>query len=329
MKLASLNGGRDGGLLVVTRALDRATPAADIAPTLQCALDHWSDVVGRLSRLAEDLESRRVQGTPFDAAGCAAPLPRAFHWVDGSAYVSHIELVRKARGAEMPPSFWTSPIIYQGGSDTFLGPRQQIPPFDEASGIDFEAEVAYVVDDTPMGCTPAEAEARIRLVMLVNDVTLRNLVPDELAKGFGFYVSKPSSAFSPVAVTLDELGSAWRNGKLHRPLQVHLNGRRIGAPDAGTDATFSPGQLIAYAAQTRSLGAGTIVGTGTVSNRDASRGACCLAEVRAREMIAGGAPVTPFLRGGDRVRIEMLDEAGASIFGAIDQTVTRRPAPGR
>jgi fumarylacetoacetate (FAA) hydrolase len=252
-----------------------------------------------------------------------APLPRAFQWADGSSYVNHVELVRRARGAEMPPEFWTDPLMYQGGSDGFIGPRDPILAGDEAWGIDFEAEVAIITDDVPMGIDAHGAEKHIKLLMLVNDVSLRNLIPAELAKNFGFFQSKPASAFSPVAVTPDELDEAWKDGKVHLPLTVDFNGTRFGAPNAGEDMTFSFPQLIAHAAKTRSLGAGSIVGSGTVSNKDHSRGSCCIAERRTLEQIEGGAPKTPFMKFGDRVKIEMLDWEGKSIFGAIDQEVVR------
>jgi fumarylacetoacetate (FAA) hydrolase len=262
---------------------------------------------------------------PFDPAQCAAPLPRAYHWVDGSAYVNHVELVRKARGAEMPASFWTDPLVYQGGSDDLLGSRDDVPFGDVAWGIDLEAEVAVITDDVPMGTTPIDAASHIKLVMLVNDWSLRGLIPGELAKGFGFYQSKPASAFSPVAVTPDELGTAWRDSKVHLPLTSRINGQPFGSPDAGTDMTFSFAQLIAHAAKTRRLGAGAIVGSGTVSNYDRSRGSSCLAEKRSLEQLEHGAPRTPFLQFGDRVAIEMLDAQGRSIFGALDNQVVRAP----
>jgi fumarylacetoacetate (FAA) hydrolase len=252
-----------------------------------------------------------------------APLPRAYQWADGSAYVTHVELVRKARGAEMPPSFWTDPLMYQGGSDGFIGPCEPILARDEAYGIDFEAEVAVITDDVPMAVEAQAAGKHIKLLMLVNDVSLRNLIPAELAKNFGFFQSKPASAFSPVAVTPDELGDAWKDGKVHLPLTVELNGARFGAPNAGDDMTFSFPQLIAHAAKTRSLGAGSIVGSGTVSNKDHARGSCCIAERRTLEQLEGGAPKTPFMKFGDRVKIEMRDAGGKSIFGAIDQEVAR------
>ena len=332
MKLASLKGGRDGRLVVVSRDLGRCLDAAAIAPTLQAALDDWAEAAPNLAELAGQLESG-AEGEPFEQAACAAPLPRAYQWADGSAYVNHVELVRRARGAEMPASFWTDPLMYQGGSDAFLGPRDDIPVADEAWGIDFEAEVAVVTDDVPMGTPAADAGRHIRLVMLVNDVSLRGLIPGELAKGFGFFQSKPSSAFSPVAVTPDELGPAWRDHKLHLPLLSSLNGEPFGEPDAGVDMTFDFAELVAHAAKTRPLGAGTIIGSGTVSNKldggpgrpiaDGGVGYSCIAEIRTIETIEAGEPKTPFMRFGDRVRIEMLDAAEDSIFGAIDQAVVR------
>ena len=340
MKLASLaRGGRDGTLVLVSRDLSRAAAVPDIAATLQDALDDWARVEPRLREAAARLEEGTLPDAfPFDPAACASPLPRAYQWADGSAYVNHVALVRKARGAEMPPSFWTDPLMYQGGSDSFLGPREPIRLASEEWGIDFEAEIAVVTDDVPMGIAEEAALPHIKLLMLVNDVSLRNLVPGELAKGFGFFQSKPSSAFSPVAVTPDELGAAWREGKLHRPLRSWLNGALFGEPDAGTDMTFGFPRLIAHAARTRPLGAGTIIGSGTVSNRDpeggpgrpvaeGGRGYSCIAEQRTVETILYGAPRTPFMRFGDRVRIEMLDAEGNSIFGAIDQTVERYEPP--
>jgi fumarylacetoacetate (FAA) hydrolase len=322
MKLASLRHGRDGMLAVVSRDLKTCVTVPHIAGTFQHAMDDWAHAAPHLARVYDLLNESRAPGAkPFAPAQCAAPLPRAFQWADGSAYVTHVELVRKARGADMPPSFWTDPLMYQGGSDSFIGPCDPILAADEASGIDFEAEIAVITDDVPMGIGAHGAERHIRLLMLVNDVSLRNLIPAELAKGFGFFQSKPASAFSPVAVTPDELDQAWSGGKVQLPLRVELNGRLFGAPHAGEDMTFSFPQLVAHAARTRVLGAGTIIGSGTVSNRDASRGACCIAEVRTREQLADGAPRTPFLKFGDRVRIEMLDWDNRSIFGAIDQEV--------
>jgi fumarylacetoacetate (FAA) hydrolase len=323
MKLASLPGGRDGRLAVVSRDLSRATPAEGIANTLQAALDDWPRFRPALEALSGELESGRAKGRPFDPSTALSPLPRAYHWVDGSAYVNHVELVRKARGATMPDSFWTDPLMYQGGSDDFLPPQADAPFGSEDWGIDLEGEVAVVTDDVPMGTEAATALEHIRLVMLVNDWSLRNLIPAELAKGFGFYQSKPATAFSPVAVTPDELGDAWRDGRVHLPIVVQLNGKPFGSPNAGVDMTFNFGQLIAHAAKTRRLCAGSIVGSGTVSNLDRSTGSTCLAERRMLETLEHGKPVTPFLSFGDRVRIEMRDAAGRSIFGAIDQRVVK------
>ena len=321
MKLASLNLGRDGQLVVVDSLMQRYETATAIAPTLQAALDNWDSCAAPLQALFEQLESGEIKGQSFAANACASPLPRAFHWADGSAYVNHVELVRKARNAEMPASFWTDPLIYQGGSDAFLGPCEDIAMADTSWGIDFEAEVAVIVDDVPMGVSPENARDHIKLVMLVNDVSLRNLIPGELAKGFGFYQAKPSSAFSPVAVTPDALGDAWDGAKLHLPLRAILNDKLIGQPNAGVDMTFDFGQLIAHAAKTRPLCAGTIIGSGTVSNLDRSNGSCCLAEVRMLEIIANGSASTDFMQFGDRIQIDMHDHSGQSIFGEINQQV--------
>lgn len=334
MRLASLKSGRDGRLAVVCADLRRYADAASIAPTLQAALDSWGWCETPLRALAQALEAGDVPSQPFDEAACASPLPRAYQWADGSAYVNHVQLVRRARGAEMPDSFWTDPLIYQGGSDGFLGPRDPIPLADEAWGCDLEGEVAVIVGDVPMGASRDEALAAIRLVMLANDVSLRNLIPGELAKGFGFFQSKPASAFSPVAVTPEALGGAWRDGRLHGVLSVDLNGRPFGRAEASVDMTFDFGTLVAHAARTRALGAGTIVGSGTVSNRGPDGGPgqpieaggvgySCIAEVRTVETIAYGAPRTPFLKRGDRVRIAMRGPDGRSLFGAIDQTVAQ------
>ena len=323
MKLASLPGGRDGRLAVVSGDLRRAAPAPNIAPTLQAALDDWARAKPALAALARELEAGGADSLPFDATQTLAPLPRAFHWVDGSAYVNHVELVRRARGATMPESFWTDPLVYQGGSDDFLPPAADAPFGSEDWGIDLEGEIAVVTDDVPMGRDAVKAREHIQLVMLVNDWSLRNLIPAELAKGFGFYQSKPATAFSPVAVTPDELGDAWKDARVHLPLVVHLNGQPFGRPNAGVDMTFDFGQLIAHAAKTRRLGAGSIVGSGTVSNRDRSSGSTCLAERRMLETVDQGKPMTSFLSFGDRVRIEMFDAAGRSIFGAIDQRVVK------
>jgi fumarylacetoacetate (FAA) hydrolase len=296
----------------------------EIAATMQQALDGWHECAPRLAAAYAELNAGGArQVLPFDPRQCAAPLPRAYHWVDGSAYVNHVELVRKARGAEMPASFWSDPLVYQGGSDDLLGPCDDASFASEEWGIDLEAEVAVVTDDVPLGTGAAEAGAHIRLIMLVNDWSLRNLIASELAKGFGFYQSKPATAFSPVATTPDELGAAWRDNMVHLPLLSHVNGELLGRPDAGIDMTFNFAQLIAHVTRTRRLGAGAIVGSGTVSNYDRNRGSSCLAERRTLEQIAHGAPRTPFLRFGDRVRIEMFDAAGHSIFGAIDQRVAR------
>tara|TARA_B110000503_G_scaffold34968_1_gene57176 strand:- start:2559 stop:3539 length:981 start_codon:yes stop_codon:yes gene_type:complete len=323
MKLASLKQGRDGQLIVVDNQMKTYVAATQIAPTMQAALDSWEHCEDQLKTLFEQLNSGQITGQPFDAAACASPLPRAFHWADGSAYVNHVELVRKARNAEMPASFWTDPLIYQGGSDSFLGPRDDIPMADESWGIDFEAEVAVVVDDVPMGISPSAARQHIKLLMLVNDVSLRNLIPGELGKGFGFYQAKPSSAFSPVAVSPDSLAEAWDGAKLHLPLRAILNGTLVGQPNAGIDMTFDFGQLIAHAAKTRPLCAGTIIGSGTVSNLDRSNGSCCLAEVRMLEIIASGSPSTEFMRFGDRIQIDMIGTNGQSLFGEINQQVTQ------
>jgi fumarylacetoacetate (FAA) hydrolase len=324
MKLASLNQGRDGLLLVVSRDLCWAVAVPGIAHTLQAALDDWGDLRAPL----EDVYLRLNAGAQEDAfafeqGACASPLPRAYHWADGSAYVNHIELVRKARGAEMPASFWTEPLIYQGGGDSFSPPHGPIRVADAAWGIDLEAEVAVITDDVPMGVSQAAAAQHIQLLMLVNDVSLRNLIPAELAKGFGFYQSKPSSSFSPVAVTPDELGASWAGGKVRRPLLSYINEQLLGQPDAGVDMTFNFPTLLAHAAKTRVLAAGSIIGSGTVSNYDRGAGSSCLAEIRMLETLEHGKASTPFLSFGDRVRIDMLDAAGQSIFGAIDQLVER------
>jgi fumarylacetoacetate (FAA) hydrolase len=334
MKLASLKGGRDGRLVVVSNDLAWFTDAGTIAPTLQAALDDWERCEPMLKALSVSVEDGGVPLERFHEHDAASPLPRAFQWVDGSAYVNHVQLVRQARGAEMPESFWTDPLMYQGASDGFLGPRDTVPLANSAWGCDLEGEVAVIVGDVPLGATREEALAAITLVMLCNDISLRNLIPAELAKGFGFVQSKPASAFSPVAVSVDALGEAWKDGKLHGALLVTLNGEDFGKADAGVDMTFDFGTLVAHAAKTRALTAGTIVGSGTVSNRDADGGPgkpiakgglgySCLAELRTVETILGGAAKTPFLMGDDMVRIEMRDAKGHTIFGAIEQTVER------
>jgi fumarylacetoacetate (FAA) hydrolase len=335
MKLATRRDGtRDGELVVVSRDVARCVAVPEIARTLQSALDDWRTAAPALEAIASELnEGRLPDATPFDPRQAMAPLPRAYQWVDGSAYVNHVELVRRARGATMPAEFWTDPLMYQGASDHMLGPCDDIVDTDEAWGVDFEAEVAVITGDVPVGASGAEAAQHIRLLMLANDVSLRHLIPAELAKGFGFLQSKPASAFSPVAVTPDELGDAWRDGKVHLPLVTHLNGELFGRPNAGVDMTFSFPMLIAHVAKTRALVAGSIVGSGTVSNKEdggpgrpaASGGVgySCIAEQRVVETILEGRPVTPFMRFGDRVRIEMLDAAGRTIFGAIDQVLRR------
>ena len=334
MKLASLKGGRDGRLVVVSKDLTRYEPAGSVAATLQEALDDWSRLSPRLADIAATLEHSVAIGERFREREAASPLPRAYQWVDGSAYLNHVELVRQARGAEVPKSFFVDPLMYQGGSDVMIAPRDPVVLADEAWGIDCEGEVAVIVDDVPMGIDAAAARTHIKLVMLVNDISLRNLIPAELGKGFGFLQSKPPTAFSPVAVTPDELGDAWRDGKLHLPLLVSINTKAFGCPDAGADMTFDFGQLIAHAAKTRPLSAGTVVGSGTVSNkgpggspgRPVSHGGLgysCIAEIRTVEQIVDGAPKTPFLKFGDTVRIEMKNAAGHSIFGAIENTVQK------
>jgi fumarylacetoacetate (FAA) hydrolase len=326
MKLATLKrGGRDGRLAIVSRDLTRCLLVPGIAPTLQAALDDWATVSPRLADRAATLQLNPTHADvmPFDPAQCAAPLPRAYHWVDGSAYVNHVELVRKARGADMPASFWTDPLVYQGGSDDLLGARDDVPFTDESWGIDLEAEVAVITDDVPMGTAAADAGKHIRLIALVNDWSLRALIPGELAKGFGFYQSKPATSFSPVAVTPDELGAAWRDTRVHLPLVSRINGRDFGSPDAGVDMTFNFAQLIAHVARTRRLGAGAIIGSGTVSNYDRSRGSSCLAEKRTLEQLEHGGPRTPFLKFGDRVSIEMTGADGQNIFGTLDNRVVK------
>lgn len=334
MKLTSLKSGRDGKLVVVSNDLAWYADAGHIAPTLQAALDDWDRVAPRLEALATDLEHAAIPRERFHEHDAAAPLPRAFQWADGSAYVNHVELVRKARGAELPASFWHDPLMYQGGSDEFLGARDDIPLADEAWGCDLEAEIVVVTGDVPRGTSAKDALSKILLVGLVNDVSLRNLIPAELEKGFGFVQSKPASALSPVFVTPDSLGDYWSDGKLHRTLMVDLNGAPFGRAIASDDCTFDFGVLIAHLAKTRNLGAGSVIGSGTVSNRDADGGPgrpiaegglgySCIAEVRMVEKIQTGEMKMPFLKDGDIVRIEVRDDAGHSIFGAIEQTVRK------
>ena len=332
MKLASLKSGRDGRLVVVSRDLAWYAPADTIAPTLQAALDDWDRCEPMLRALSLSLESGGQPRERFHEHEAASPLPRAYQWADGSAYVNHVALVRQARAADMPASFWTDPLMYQGGSDGFLAPRDPIPLADEAYGCDLEGEIAVIIGDVAMGAGREECLAAIRLLLLTNDVSLRNLIPGEMTKGFGFFQSKPASAFSPVAVTPDALGQAWRDGKLHGALEVSINGKPFGEPDAGLDMTFDFPTLIAHAAKTRALSAGTIIGSGTVSNRDKDGGPgkpmdqgglgyACIAEVRTVETLLLGEAKTPFLRYGDTIRIEMRDQGRHSLFGAIEQTV--------
>jgi len=334
MKLASLKHGRDGRLVVVSRDLSRSADASAVANTLREALDDWSAAEPRLQEIADSLEAGRIAHAPFDPKKCAAPMPRSFGWADGSAYVNHVALVRKSRGAEVPPTFWTDPLMYRGASDEFIGPADPIRAADTAWGIDLEAEVAVVVTDVPQGATPAQAQPLIKLFMLVNDISLRNLIPSELAKGFGFLQSKGQTAFSPVAVTPDELGKAFDGKRVHLPLLSSINGKPFGKPNAGVDMTFDFPTLVSHAVKTRPLMGGAIIGSGTVSNRDTDGGPgkpvtdggvgySCLAEIRTVETILHGAPKTPYLNFGDRVRIEMNDTQGRSIFGAIDHEVMR------
>lgn len=338
MKLASLKKGRDGELIVVSRDLSKAALATDIALTLQVALDDWAIKEPQLKEVYDSLNNGEQENTfDFDESACASPLPRAYQWADGSAYVNHVELVRKARNAEMPESFWHDPLMYQGGSDSFIGPREDIPIQSEEWGIDFEAEVAVITDDVPMGSSPEQCADHIILFMLVNDVSLRGLIPGELAKGFGFFQSKPSSAFSPVVVTKDELGEAWRDGRLHLPMLVDFNNEPFGKANAGNDMTFNFPQIVAHAAKSRPLASGAIIGSGTISNKqdtehgsaikDGGLGYSCIAEVRMIETINDGKPTTPFMKFGDTVRIQMNDENGESIFGTIDQKVIEYKAP--
>ncbi|HEX3853218.1 MAG TPA: fumarylacetoacetate hydrolase family protein [Polyangiaceae bacterium] len=321
MKLASRRQGRDGALLVVSRDGSRYVPAHDIAPTLQAALDDWPRVEPQLRRRFEELVAAPLGGHPLSDIELTAPLPRAYEWIDGSAFVNHILLVRRARGAEPPARLHSDPLVYQGASGCLLGPNDPFSLGDERHGLDFEAEVAVVLGDTPRGTAASDAQAHIRLLLLANDWTFRNLIPPELAKGFGFFVSKPATAFSPFAVTPDELGPAYHDGRLHLPLQTRLNGVLVGDPNAGAEMHFSFCDLLAHITQTRALTAGTILGSGTVSNADPARGVSCLAELRAREMIATGQPATPFLRVGDQIEIAMFDEDGVNVFGTISERV--------
>ncbi|KJS36602.1 MAG: 2-keto-4-pentenoate hydratase [Hyphomonas sp. BRH_c22] len=333
MKLATLkNGARDGRLVVVSKDLTKCTDAARIVPTLQAALDNWAVYAPKLAELAEQVEIGSVPTFRFHEHDCESPLPRAYQWADGSAYINHVELVRAARGAEVPESFYDDPLMYQGGSDAFLGPRDDIPLADQSWGCDMEGEIAVITDDVPAGVSEKDAAGHIKLILLCNDVSLRGLIPGELAKGFGFFQSKPPSAFSPVAVTPDELGDAWKDSLVHLPLRVDYNGEPFGRAEAGQDATFSLARLVSHAAKTRPLSAGTIIGSGTVSNKDADggagkpvseggRGYSCIAEIRMIQQLLKKSDLTPFMSPGDVVRIEMLDGEGHSIFGAIEQKV--------
>lgn len=329
MKLGSLKeGGRDGTLIVVSRDLTRAVRATGIAATLQRALEDWSNLAPRLNALSESLNDGSADGQfDLDLAALAAPLPRAYEFLDGSAYLPHVERVRRARGAEVPESFYTDPLMYQAVSAGFYGPRDAVKVVSEDYGIDLEAEIVVVTDDVPMAVDAQQAAAHIQLVGLVNDVSLRNLIPAELAKGFGFVQSKPRSALSPVFVTPDELGDAWRDNKLHLPLLTHINGAWFGAPEAGEDMQFDFAQLVAHAAKTRPLAAGAVIGSGTIANQDTTRGASCFAELRVVETLRDGQPSTPFMKFGDVVRIEMLDRDGVSIFGAIEQRIEPASRP--
>ena len=323
MKLATLKeGGRDGTLIVVSRDLKRAVRADEIAPTLQQALDNWDNTAPRLNTLSERLNAGECESSfDLDLAALAAPLTRAYQFVDGSAYLPHVERVRKARGAEVPESFFTDPLMYQAVSDGFMGPYDPITMADTEWGIDFESEIGVICDDVAMGATPAECADHIQLITILNDVSLRNLIPGELGKGFGFLQSKPRSSLAPVVATPDELGNAWRDNKLHRPLVTHYNGDLFGEPEAGEDMQFDFAQLLAHAARSRPLAAGTLLGSGTIANQDTGKGASCLAEKRMLEIIADGKPSTPFMQFGDRVRIDMTDPDGKSYFGAIEQEV--------
>ncbi len=329
MKLGTLKeGGRDGTLVVVSRDLTRAVKPMRTASTLQGVVDNWNRVAPKLRSLYDDLNDGRAENAfPFEPEKMAAPLPRAYQWIDGSAYLVHAERVRRSRGAELPASAYEDVLMYQGGSDSMLGPRDDILMADEAWGIDFEAEIGAITGDVPMGASEAQAAAGIRLLVLINDVSLRGLIPAELAKGFGFLNSKPSTAFAPVAITPDELADAWKDGTVHLPVTNTLNGKVVGTPHAGTDMNFSLPRLIAHGAKTRPLAAGTIVGSGTIANRDEGRGCSCIAEMRAIETIKDGKPSTAFMKFGDTIRIEMLDRSGASVFGAIDQRVAKYTPP--
>ena len=330
MKLGSLKGmGRDGALVLVNEDLTKIKSVTDVAPTFQSAIENWTTIEPQLMEINRGLNSGVVVGSMrYDPNVMAAPLPRAYQWLDGSAYVNHVELVRRARGASIPDSFWIDPLMYQGGSDNFLGPMDPIYIKDESWGADFEGELAVIVDDVPLGVSPQEALKHIKFLTLLNDISLRNLIPEELGKGFGFVHGKPPTSFAPVAVTVNSLGKYWRDGKLHLPLLVHLNRRKVGWVNAGIDMTFDFSSLVAHAAKTRPLGAGTIIGSGTVSNADQSHGYSCIAEIRMIETINNGSPETPFMQYGDRIELDIQDDEGRSIFGSIDQHVRKWPCGG-
>ncbi len=323
MKLASIdNNTRDGQLVVVNKELTKAVIVSEIAKTMQAAIDNWKETESKLQTIYENLNSNKLSNTfDFASVKVLAPIPRAYHWADGSAYVTHVELVRKARNAELPESFWTDPLMYMGASDAFIGANDDIEIEKEDWGIDFESEIAVITDDVPAGVNAKDALSHIKLITIINDVSLRNLIPNELSKQFGFYQSKPWTSFAPVVVTPDELEDSWREGKLHLPLASTLNGKRIGSPNAGVDMTFNFGQLIAHASKTRSLMAGTVIGSGTVANQGSPNGSSCLAEVRCLEIINDGKATTPFMSFGDRIEVEMKNKQGKSIFGKIDQVV--------
>ncbi len=327
MKLASLKFGRDGKLIVVSKDLNRYVSAESVAPTMQAALDNWAVNKSKLEKLYNDLNDEKVSSLPFDAKECDAPLPRAYHWADGSAYVTHVELVRKTRNAVVPDNFWTDPLMYMGASDAFLGPNDDLPFENEDWGIDFEAEIAIITDDVPAGTSVEGAKKHIKLVSFLNDVTLRNLVPQEISKQFGFYQTKPWTSFAPVFVTPDELGDEWDGCKLSLPIHSTLNDKKIGSPNAGVDMTFNFCQLISHAAKSRHLMAGTVIGSGTVANEGSKDGSSCLSEVRCLEIVRDGKPTTPFMKFGDRIEIEIFDGQNNSIFGKIDQKVVEYTPP--
>ena len=325
MKLGSISdNSRDGCPVLVDRCLRYMVPVNNVIDYWQLAIENWSAVLPKLEKIYEKLDKGLAESaSPYDRSKLSAPFPRAYQWLDGSAYVTHVELLRKARGVELPANFWLDPLMYQGGSDHFLGPCEPIKIKDINWGVDFEGELAVVVDDVPLGISENKAEQHIKLIMLVNDISLRNLIPDELNKGFGFVHGKPPSAFGPLAITPDTIGQSWKDGKVHLPLLIKLNGKKVGFANAGVDMTFSFPELVAHAAKTRPLRAGTIIGSGTISNSDQQHGYSCIAEIRMIETINEGAPHTPFLQYGDKITMEMLDSDGQSIFGSLEQTVEK------